>query len=66
MGFMNKKQLKALLTKDYTCPECGSKLHFEDEYEDVLVCDNCGYDVDSDRYGISDEEYDSLYPREDD
>lgn len=62
MSFFNDAQVEALLTGRYICRECGAIMQFEDEYEDTLVCPECGYSEDSDRYGMSDEEYDALYP----
>lgn len=52
--------------KKYICPECGNKLVFEDSSEDFLVCENCGYDVATERYGLTDEEYEAMYPTYDD
>lgn len=62
MSFLNDVQKEALLTGRYICNECGAIMEFEDEHEDILVCLNCGNSVDLDRYGMSDEEYDALYP----
>lgn len=62
MSFFNDAQVEALLTGRYICRKCGAIMQFEDEYEDTLVCPECGYSEDSDRYGMSDEEYDALYP----
>lgn len=60
MGFLlNRTQ------REYRCPECDAVMIFEDEWEDTLVCENCGYSVDTDHYGITDEEYDALFPTED-
>ena len=40
-------------------------MKFEDKWEDVLICPECGHSIDSDRYGCeSDEEYEALYPTE--
>ena len=51
--------------RGYWCHECGSKMHFETEFEDILVCDNCGHSVDLEEYGFEDEEcYENLYPTE--
>ena len=64
--FFNEKQVEALKTGDYFCAECGELMEFEDEFEDVLVCSHCGHSVDLDDYGREgDEEYDNLYPTED-
>lgn len=63
MGF-NKKQIEAILTKNYICPKCGEKMVFEDESESTLVCEHCGHDMDSDYYGLTEEEIDNLYPTE--
>lgn len=38
-------------------------MQFEDEWEDILVCLECGYSVELERYGMEDdEEYEALYP----
>ena len=38
-------------------------MQFEDEWEDILVCLECGHSVDLDHYGMeNDEEYEALYP----
>ncbi len=62
MSFFNNAQRDALLTGRYICSECGELMIFEDENEDTLVCPNCGHDEDSDHYGLTDEEYENLYP----
>jgi transcription initiation factor IIE alpha subunit len=67
MSIFNEKMVKALFTRNYTCPKCGGKMEFEDENEDTLVCPSCGHDMDLDRYGFdSDEEYDAAYPSKED
>jgi len=63
--FHNKVLSFGLETGIYICPDCGKLLEFEDEYRETLVCLNCGYEVDIDEYGYTEEELDSLYPRED-
>ena len=40
-------------------------MEFEDSNEDTLVCIHCGYSMDLDHYGYTDEEYADLYPTED-
>lgn len=63
MSIFNEKQKEAMSGRGYTCPECGRLMEFEDEWEDVLVCPNCGHSVDIDRYGCeNEEEYENLYP----
>ena len=58
----NEKRIEAMLTQNYICPECNAKMKWETEMEDILVCENCGFSIDSDYYGLSEEEYGSLYP----
>lgn len=60
--FMNERQVKAMLEQNYICPECGNKMKWETEWEDILVCEKCGNSIDSDMYGLDKEEYDELYP----
>lgn len=63
MGFFNEKLVKAMFSGEYTCNECGEKMEFEDEMEDILVCPHCGHSVDLDDYGCEDDEdYENLYP----
>lgn len=62
MSLFSEKWQEALITGEYICDECGSLMEFENENEDTLVCPSCGYSVDIDRYGFTDEEYESLYP----
>ena len=63
MSFFNDAQKDALLTGRYICSKCGARMQFEDEWEDVLVCLECGYSVELERYGMEDdEEYEALYP----
>lgn len=63
MGFFNKKRAKAMLTREYVCPECGSCMEFENEMEDTLVCNHCGHSMDSDMYGFENgETFEDLYP----
>ena len=62
-NFFNEKRVEAMLTQNYICPECGAKMVWETEWEDILVCEECGFSMDSDMYGFdSEEEYESLYP----
>lgn len=38
-------------------------MQFEDEWEDILVCLECGHSVELEQYGMEDdEEYEALYP----
>ena len=63
MGFFNDLLKEALFSGNYICSQCGARMEFEDEYEETLVCPECGYDVALERYGFeSDEEYNALYP----
>lgn len=59
----NDAQKDALLTGRYICSKCGARMQFEDEWEDILVCLECGHSVELERYGMEDdEEYEALYP----
>ena len=62
MSMFNEKQIEGLLTGNYYCKECGTLMVFEDEWRETLVCPECSYETDLDRYGFEDEEYDLLYP----
>lgn len=63
MSFFNDAQKDALLTGRYICSKCGARMQFEDEWEDVLVCLECGHSVELERHGMEDdEEYEALYP----
>ena len=63
MSIFNKNLIKAMMSGDYICSECGSEMEFEDEHEDILICAKCGHSVDLDDYGCEgDEEYENLYP----
>jgi len=46
----------------YICPECGSELVFTTSREDELLCENCGYNVELDYYGMSEDEIADMYP----
>ena len=38
-------------------------MQLEDEWEDILVCLECGHSVELEQYGMEgDEEYEALYP----
>lgn len=66
MSFFNNSQIEGLLTGQYICSECGGLMEFEDEWEDTLVCPECGHSVDLEHYGFeNDEDYDALYPTKD-
>lgn len=56
----NFKQIFGMITGNYPCENCGKPMEFEDE--DALVCPYCGYSVDLDDYGTTQEERDSMYP----
>lgn len=62
MSFMNEKKLAALNSGIFPCERCGEPMEWETEREDILVCPHCGYSVDWDQYGFTDEEYEDLYP----
>lgn len=63
MSFFNDAQKDAMITGRYICSECGALMIFEDEYEDVLICPECGHSVEFEHYGFeNDEEYEALYP----
>ena len=63
MSFWNEEQRRALLTGNYYCPECGARMEWEDDWEETLICPECGLDIDSDHYGFdSEEEYEAMYP----
>lgn len=64
MSIFNDKQKEAMENGGkYICNECGELMEFEDDYEDTLVCPNCGHSIDLDRYGCEDDEsYEKLYP----
>ena len=63
MSFFNDAQKDALLTGRYICSKCGARMQFEDEWEDILVCLECGHSVGVEQYGMEDdEEYEALYP----
>lgn len=64
MSIFNNKQILAMFTHTWICPDCGAEMYFEDENEDVLICPNCLLTMGLDRYGFdSDEEYRStMYP----
>lgn len=63
MNFFNDALRDALFTGRYVCSQCGAKMEFEDEHEDILVCPSCGHSVELERYGFeNDEEYEALYP----
>lgn len=63
MGFFNKKRLEAMNGRGYFCSQCGTKMFFENEFEDTLICPNCGHEIPTERYGMEDDEdYDALYP----
>ena len=66
MGFFNEKLAKSLLSGLYTCSECGGRMEFEDDNEDVLVCPKCGHSVELEEYGFEHpEDYNDLYPTKD-
>lgn len=55
MSFFNDAQKDALLTGRYICSKCGARMQFEDEWEDILVCLECGHSVELERYGMEDD-----------
>ena len=58
-------RITSLFTGKYYCPECGGKMEFEDDDEEYLVCEDCGFSQELDHYGYDDDEYAELYPLED-
>ena len=66
MSFFSDLFRSAFFSGNYTCPECGEAMEFEDEHEETLICPNCDYEVDIENYGFGkDEDYDALYPVDD-
>lgn len=61
MSIFNLKQIFGMFTGKYPCPKCGAEMEWENDSKDILICPKCGYDISSDKYGFSDEEYDDLY-----
>ena len=45
MSIFNKKQIEAMFGGSYICSECGAKMEFEDEWEDTLICIQCGHSM---------------------
>lgn len=66
MGFFSLGQILGMFTGRYPCPCCGTKMKWEDDSEETLICPKCGHEEDSDHYGFTDEEYDALYPTKED
>lgn len=64
-GKINWDFLLSAWSGKYICHECGAIMHFEDENRSSLVCDDCGHSVYIDDYGMEDEDYDDIYPLED-
>jgi DNA-directed RNA polymerase subunit RPC12/RpoP len=63
MSIFNENQKKAMNSREYICSECGNLMEFEDEWEDTLVCPNCGHSIGLEEYGFeNEEEYANLYP----
>lgn len=63
MSIFNEKQVEAMFSRNYICNKCGGKMKFEDEWEDILICPQCGHDIDLEHYGFeNDEEYEAQYP----
>lgn len=63
MGFFNDILAEALLSGRYICSKCGANMEFEDEWEDILICPECGHSVELEEYGFeNDEDYNALYP----
>lgn len=58
----NRALAHGLLTGNYFCVECASKMKFEDKNRDTLVCKKCGHSVSLDMYGLeSPEDYDTVF-----
>lgn len=63
MGIFSELRWQAFATGKFVCPKCGSEMVFRDRWETELFCPDCGYEVDSERYGFESEaEYDEAYP----
>lgn len=62
MYFFNEAKIKAFETGRYICEKCGSVMKFENEWEETLICEKCGHEVELEKYGFTDEEYEDLYP----
>ena len=65
MDIFNSSRVEAMYSGKYVCPICGQLMEFEDDCQTVLVCINCGESMELDRYGFADDEYERLYPSED-
>ena len=62
MSLFSFGQILGMFGGKHTCPQCGAQMEWENDNEETLVCPQCGNSIDSDHYGFTDEEYDSLYP----
>lgn len=62
MGVFSDLWKIGFYTGKYICEECGARMHFENDNEDTLVCDSCGYSVYIDDYGNNVDDYDRLSP----
>lgn len=62
MALFNDKLEEGLFNGGYICPDCGDKMTYEDEWEDILICPACGNSMKLEEYGAEDEEYENLYP----
>lgn len=64
MSIFNEKQIEAMRSGVYICSCCGQRMEFEDEWEETLVCPNCGDSVGVDEYGWDEsEEERGFYPK---
>ena len=63
MSIFNEKQIEAMFGGGYICCKCGSKMEFEDEWEETLICTKCSFEQNPDHYGYENEDeiYEALY-----
>lgn len=63
MSIFNEKRWLAFETGKFICAKCGAEMIFEDKWEEHLLCPECGFRIDAEKYGFdTEEEHEAVYP----
>lgn len=66
MSIFSEAWKDAFDTGVWKCLKCGAEMEEEGTFDGELICPNCGWSTDVEKYGWDDDEYEELFPDEED